>query len=416
MMSIITGLSIVVLIIQIILIKISENKELLQPARLFGLIINSTFCVTTLRLANYQCNYEIWYFFFIEGMIILFWFGTKIAQAHYSKANNVDQLRYNTKYIKKNMRIIIATFWLFIIISFMVEVLLLGAPPAISMSIRDEYFVSGWGSVVTLIPTLFALLLYDRYCNKAVPTLLFWFYLVTILIICYLLSNKFQFILLLVIWFVGIDTFKHKINMMHLIIMAALTIVLFIVMYYLVYLSMYNVTTESVYYSYGMRIPKWMSILETPYLYVENNFDNLYYFILKSTHRTYGLRTFDGIYSIFGLDQLYPIQIRNNLLEWHNLLREKSLTTGTVFRDFFQDNGFAGTIIFTMFCGYLTEYFYLKFKHQANCFTFIAYSIMNCALFLSFFTNMFTSKISIMNIIASYFIGKIISIRFKLKV
>mgnify|MGYP000054955242 FL=1 len=110
-------------------------------------------------------------------MYLAFIAGGKFSNLIKWNPKNVD-----VQYKSSVMQLVCFLLWSGILISFIVEVLVLGAPPAISMAIRSEYFLSLWGSIVILQSVFAGLLFYDRY-NQNVVGKLFWVYALTIIII-----------------------------------------------------------------------------------------------------------------------------------------------------------------------------------------------------------------------------------------
>ena len=98
-----------------------------------------------MHLSDLQSEYPIDFTLLILSLILAFIAGGKFSNLIKWNPKNVD-----VQYKSSVMQLVCFLLWSGILISFIVEVLVLGAPPAISMAIRSEYFLSLWGSIVIL--------------------------------------------------------------------------------------------------------------------------------------------------------------------------------------------------------------------------------------------------------------------------
>lgn len=225
------------------------------------------------------------------------------------------------------------------------------------------------------------------------------------MVIAFLLANKYQIIYMIILYLIAYNSFKKKIGIKNLVIASIAVIVVFIIMYEAVYKNLYGVSMMAITYGYKMNLPKGLEFLSQPYLYVAFNYENLYKFLQHDTHCLYGLKTFSSIINTFHLTIFYPQNVLGYLDEWKNMLTVKSMTTGTMLEDFAQDGRMVGMIIFTFLCGMWSKYSYKKFKFDKSFFSFYMYCATTAAIFMSFFTNAFTSKITLINIIGAFIIN-----------
>lgn len=381
----------------------NKKLDLLNPSIIFSLLILGTYFIAHLRLSLLQNVYPIWFTALIFGMLVMFYLGDKTASIIKKIPNKTE-----VSYFPTTMNVVIFLLWLAIIVSFLMMVLLLGAPPAISKANRAEYFVSGWGTIVVLQSTFFGLLLYDRF-NKNSTKWMFWIYSLSILLIALLLSNKFQFTYMLVLYLVAYNSYKKQIKIDTLVKTGGVALLMFVLLYKFVYEQMYGVSLQAMQEGYRMILPPNLNFLIQPYLYVAFNYENLYNFLLHDTHALYGLKTFGSIIEIFHLDDIFS---RRMLLvdEWKNLLQVSSMTTGTMFQDFAQDGKIWGMFVLTYLSGMWSGICYRLFKENKSFTYFFLYSATTAAIFVSFFSNAFTSKVTLINIGASVLIGLLLKV------
>ena len=393
----------IVLLFYILFLIFNKKLDLLNPSIIFSLVIFGTYFLSHLRLSLLQNIYPMWFTALIFCMIIMFYLGDKTASKMKNKSSETE-----ITYSSTTMRAIIFILWLAILISFFMMFLILGAPPAISKGNRAEYFVSGWGTIVILQSTFFGLLLYDRF-NKNSVKWMFWIYALSILLIALLLSNKFQLIYMLVLYLVAYNSYKRRIKINTLVKVVLVVLLMFVLLYKFIYEPMYGISLQTMQQGYKMILPKSLNFLIQPYLYVAFNYENLYNFLLHKTHVLYGLKTFGTVAEIFHLDDIF---FKRMLLldEWKNLLRVSSMTTGTMFQDFAQDGRILGMFILTYLSGLWSGICYRVFKENKSFTYFFLYSATTAAIFISFFSNAFTSKVTLINIGASILIGLLLKI------
>lgn len=386
-----------------------KKFDLMCPSILFALTILITYFITCLRFSLLISVYPIWFFALILALITLFWLGT--ITAHHI---TIPIKKKEVTYSKRTMRIVCMFFFLLIIISFLMTIHYLGAPPAISKNNRAEYFVSGWGTIIMLETVFFGVILFDYFNFKAVRKE-FWIYVFTILVISFLLSNKFQLIYILILFLISYNTYRKKISIKQFVLVSILVIGLFAFLYEFIYRDMYGISQEMIYQGYKMNIPFNLKFIVQPYNYIAFNYENLFNYLISNTHSTYGLKTFGSILEIFHLDKLYPIGISNYLDEWKNLLVINSMTTGTMFEDFAQDGGITFMIIMTYFLGIVSQIAFDSFKVNKNFIYYFFYSVTTTSIFMSFFSNVFTSKMTVVNIVIALLINKLIKIKIVLR-
>lgn len=389
------------LIIYLIVLKIRKNVNLLDPMTLFPLIILSTYFLAILQLSGLQHEYPTWFTLLIFAIIGVFLIGAKFANIMQWGKNNK-----NIKYTSWTINLLSFIMWVGILGSFFIEIIVLGPPPAISGTIRNQYFISGIGSIVTLQSAFWGMIIYDRYHQKSLGKI-FWLYVITIVVIAVLLSNKYQIIYMGLIILIAHNSFKKKIKIKTLAIFMGLIILLFIGLFVLVYQNMYNITFDKIATAYQMKLPESLKVLSQPYLYVAFNYENLYGFLSSDHSDLYGLATFQGFFKFFSLDALYSEETKSILAQRNEALNIDAMNTGTMFEDFAQD-GDIFIFIFAFLFGVLTCASYKNFKVNHNFFSFYLFVSTTAAIFMSFFVNSITYKMTLVNLLAAYFMSIIL--------
>ncbi|MGT2752203.1 O-antigen polymerase [Streptococcus porcinus] len=400
-MSIFVG---ILLVLYICFLVFHKVDDLLRPSVIYSLLILSTYFLSTLRFSLLQAPYPIWFTALILSLIFIFYLGDKIASMVH-KPNEKAFVDYSVVM----MNILLFVVWFLLIFSFVKMVEILGPPPAISKGNRAGYFVSGWGTIVILQSSFFGLLLYDRF-NKNASKLMFWVYCSSIILVAMLLSNKFQIIYMLVLFLISYNTFRKKIQIKALLIAALAIVGMFILLFEFVYKDMYGVSMDTLYIAYRMAIPGGLRFLTQPYLYVAFNYENLYHFIVSDTHSLHGLKTFGSILDLLNLRSLYSLETLQYLNEWRNLLPIPSMTTGTMFQDFVQDGGVPFAYVMTFISGFVSRASYDAFKINKNFGSFFLYAATTVAIFMSFFANVFTLKVTVMNVLIAYIFSLLLKV------
>ena len=403
----------ILFIIYIIFLIRRKSTDFLDPSVLFTIIILATYFLACLHLSDLQSKYPIWFTMLILGLIFCFYLGCQTG-----KSIRISSEPEPDNYSPSTMRIVTFLLWFAIVVAFLITVRQLGAPPTISGTERSDYFLSGWGSIVLLQSTLIGLLLYDRYNQKALGRT-FWPYMISIVIIALLFANKYQILYMLVLAIVAKNTYGKKIRFFTLITAAAISVILFLLLYIFVYKDMYGISMSTIYTGYRMRIPEKLQNLTQPYLYAAFNYENLYRYLTANVHHLHGYKTFNALIDSFHLDSILPssarFYIHLYLKEWKTMLKVPSLTTGTIFEDFAQDGGIPWMIIGTFLCGIWSSYCSRKFKAKKNFAWFFLYASAIVSICFAFFSNAFTSKVTFINIIASILVGFIIKYTFTMR-
>jgi len=389
------------LVVVAIVIILRIRRQYLRPLYLFPLIIFASLWISSLRLAEYQLEYTWKFILTISLGVVSFCIGCRFAAWTKNIEKKIDYDAYR-------LNIAVIALAALIAVSFCIEMIYLGPPPAISYSIRSEYFVSGWGSVVELIPLTWGIFVYDFYNEKHIKKTLFIVIGALLFLILFLLSNKTQIILLALITFIGNLWYKGELKVIKILILTLAILGVFEILYLYVYLEMYGVKIETISDQYMVKIPDSASFLIQPYIYIECNYDNLLNYMDNKHDFSYGLKTLKGFMDALYINKIYSNDIFESTNQWKEILRAKSLTTGSVFRDFVEDFGTWGIVIMPLFLGYVTEKIY-KIHRTTNSFTvFFLFCVSTYSIFLSFFTNFFTSKTTIINIIAAALINSYI--------
>lgn len=384
-----------------------RKRNVMDPDVLFTLIIGGTFFVTSFRLSGLQEYYGVWYTLLVAFLILVFGAGCSLA-----KKVTVGNVGRERVYSLFTMRLMIIVLWLVVAGSFIATVVVLGPPPALSKTVRAEYFLPGWGSLMLLQYVLFALLLFDHFSQKAISNVWFWGMELSLILIGVLLSNKTQLLYTILLWFVAYNVYKKKIQIKTLVIIGIVAIIVFTVFYVFVYEQMYGVTISDIIYAYKIKLPDSLWFLAQPYMYIECNYDNLYRFISENEVYLYGYRTFGAIIEVLGLEGIVPERLIIASNTWRSLLKTKSLTTGSLFADFAQDGGIIMMVIMTFLSGWWSGYCVRRFEKAKTFLNYYLYSSVITAIFFSFFTNYFTEKVVLFNIIGAFLIEKMLRVKF----
>jgi oligosaccharide repeat unit polymerase len=331
----------------------------------------------------------------------------------YRGVNEIEEdLRFEEMepYDPHTMRIIVFILWTLVILSFVITVVVLGAPPALSLqSDRETYYLGFWGAFFSLNSVLYSLILFDRYQIQAIDRKLSEFYSITLYCTVFLFANKFQIFTLILIFIVmrGILVKGQKIR--SLIILVAVAILIFTILYNTVYLKMYNFSVNDTLKWYNMKLPKEFGFIANPYLYIANNFDNLYTFISMKPSRMYG---YNGVYNITRSKELcefiFTPSISARSKDFSGSMRLGAMNTGSIFLHPYWDFGIAGVFIYAVFCGALCGFIERKLVENKDFMSCFAYCYAMIGVFASFFTDAFLSKSMLINLLAAAIISAIL--------
>lgn len=401
-------------ILLIYIIALIRHKNVVRPNTIFTVAILSALWITNLRLSTHQSVYPIWFYFLVYFSVFLFNVGHKLLLSYNNNsAESLEQeIRFDGMeyYNGRVVKIVIFVLWLAVMLSVAITILVLGPPPAISLSSdRNEYFLSGWGSIYALNTVLYALILFDRYQKQSLGK--FWNYLFTISLyaVVFLMANKFQIFSLILVFFTSRALLKKGQSIWKIIVLFVVGLTVFVLMYSLIYIRMYNFTNEDTLYYYGVSIPQKYGFLANPYLYIATNLENLFHYMQTSHHMMLGYcelynitRSFDFCNFVFGNN------IGSHYFEYSKSLHMGAMNTGSMFLLSYRDFGIPGMLLYTLLCGMICG----KIEnHVVNSKTFISYFeycyAMIC-VFMSFFTDSFLTKNMIINLIVALIISKLI--------
>lgn len=384
--------------------------NVLNPAFLYAIVMLSTLAIGTLHLSGLQSEYPQWFVLVVYISVLLFAVGGRLSDK-ISLIDSKKKVLRHSEYVPESMRFCAISLWAIVVFSFLVMVKLLGPPPAISYVSRADYFVSGWGTLYLMQSSVFCLVLYDYYKNHVLGK--FSYVIIgSIVLMAILMSNKYQLVYLLILYLVNKNCFQKKIKIKSLLLVAVFGVLMFSILYKYVYSYMYGVTLEQLYFSYQMNVPESLLFITQPYLYVAFNVENLYRFLSNVDGYTFGYVTFKEVFETLSIDQIFPNGIIENANLWKEMLQVPSLTTGTILSDFAQDGGIIGIFVFSFLAGAWSVYCYKVYTNKKNFGCFFLYASSLCSTFLSFFTNTYTMKSTIINIVAALIMSRIIQTKF----
>jgi oligosaccharide repeat unit polymerase len=244
-------------------------------------------------------------------------------------------------------------------------------------------------------------LIFDKYQKNVMGNLINTILLVILIGIVFLMANKFQFFLMIFVHFTATALLKKKQSIKKLIIIGALGIAIFAVMYNVIYVKMYSFSVSDSIYWYQLRIPDKLSFLANPYLYVANNFENLYHFMETSPQKTLGYK---GLYNITRnydiCNFIYPAKIAVHYSDFTESLHMGAMNTGSIFLNPYHDFGYGGIIVYAAFCGMICCQIENRVVRKRNFGTFFAYCYCIISVFLSFFADCFLRKNMLINLFA----------------
>lgn len=388
-----------------------RRKNVVRPNTLFTIVILSSMFVTGLRLSSRQSIYPVWFYLLIYLTIIAFNIGNSISLS-YNRSNTdflESEIRFNgmSNYNSGIMRIIIIILWLALMLSVVVTIAVLGPPPALSLtSDRNEYFLSGWGSIYALNTSLYALLLFDRYQKESLGKFWNYFFSYSIYLVVFLMANKFQIFSLIFVFFTARALLKKGQSLWKIFLLIFIGLIVFVLLYNYIYINMYDFTNEDSVYYYEVNIPHKYNYLANPYLYIATNFENLYHYFSSPHHLMYGYCELYNITRDFRLcNFIYTDRIGNFYTEYNESLHMGALNTGSMFLIPYRDFGVPGILIYSFICGSICgaiQRHVMKYKTFA---AFFAYCYAIICVFMSFFTESFLSKNMLINLVAGLFIS-----------
>ncbi len=134
--------------------------------------------------------------------------------------------------------------------------------------------------------------------------------------------------------------------------------------------------------------PDTSPLVQLPYIYVTNNFENLNLLIVKLRSYAYGARSLTPLFSLTGLKFLPAIR---DLLAVEYYFTAPELTTATILYDAYGDLGAAGTYLFGLLLGTGSAAVSALYRRKNNVFSLLMYCQMAQYLLLSFFACWFSN-------------------------
>ena len=387
MLGVLAGSAVVVALLVFYMIK--KKSDPLNPFNLFLMIISSTVFITSLQLSSLQHTLKPEFIALIALSVLFFWIGTRVKINFTSKSASSR--------VVLPVKFTIATDVLFSLIvgSFLLTVYVLGPPPLFSGADRVSYYLPGVESITLLSFLMVYVLLYDRFSNRNIGRFKFNAYMLTTLLIVLTKINKMT-ILFIIYEVIFMHHFmKKKITFKRMLLYSLFVITLFILAYTFLYGDYYNIDLESRIDVNGFKLSGALGHLVDPYMYLVCNFENLQNYMFNSNHvYTYGHGLLRPLLDIAGMNSSSPADV-----DWKNSLQYPWLTTGTFFREVFYDFSYAGFVIVPAIFGFISSSAYKMFNKSRDILGGMIYLFMSFGILLSFFTNIFTQKIYIVNII-----------------
>lgn len=381
-----------------------RDNNVFRPDFIYAIVMLGGLFIAGLRLSSYQSSYEWWFYLCIYMSVLLFcisYYATKRYRQSEKKKEKIRNERgfcYNALATKR----IIVILWLLVIGSVLVMWAILGAPPAISMeNERSSYYVSGVGTVYLLNMTLFSLLVFDNLQKKSLPNKVVAFLGLTIIFCVVLMANKFQIITLAIVFLTMRSILNKGQSFKSVLLLTVAAVLLFVGMYEILYSKMYSFTTSDTLYWYRLNLPRRLSFLSQPYLYIANNFENLYHFMTTQHHNTLGYSLLYNLSRSLSLcNVIFGNQIAEYSKEFANSLQMSSMNTGSALMTPYNDFGVIGILIYSILIGAVSGFAEKKLIEKKNFKSVFFYSYVITASFLSFLSENFFSKPLVVNLIA----------------
>lgn len=394
-----------------------KDDNIFRPDTIFVLVILGSMAITGVKIAAYQSNYSWWYYLVLYIAVVIFCFSyyltKKYRKSEYQKAKRINErIEYNSKTMKR----IITMMWLVVIGSVAIMWFSLGAPPALSLnSNRSNYFIGGFGTIYLLNTVLFALLVFDHFQKSSISNTLYYFYIGTLTICVFLMANKYQIFTLAVMYFTIKSLLKKGQSVKSVLKILILVIVVFVVMYNTIYTKMYNFTGMDTIYWYGLNIPNQLAFLAQPYLYISNNFENLYHYMCVKHHFMFGYNfLYNSTRNISLCASVFGSKIVSYANEYGNSLQMPAMNTGTAFLIPYRDFGIGGIFLYAMIIGVVAGKSEKRLLEKRSFLSVYIYSYVMTSVFFSFFTESFFSKPFLINIAVAIILDFLLSNKIRL--
>lgn len=388
-----------ILILGIFVYTILKKRDFLSPATTFSIVMLFAFFLHSLQLSKMQTDYGVESLLVVLSALASFWIGSKLSKVVKSK-------RKKPKYglNKRRFKIMFYLLFLAVVGSYFVTWAILGAPPLLSKVDRATYFVSGIGTIYLLIDSLSFMAIYDWFGDKILgkKSLLV---LLVIILMMITVSNKFQIFALLCQGLILYNVEKKKVKLKYIALLLLLVLLIFVAFYSYIYDGMY-ISSDALYLETGMKLPSNLSFLTEPYLYVAYNFDNLFNYMFNASNIVFGHGYFvtHGLMESANLTSFMVPDHQTLDILWSNNLGHWWLTTGTFFREFYQDFGMFGILFGTGIIGFICGKAYNSVKKNINIFNTYLYTICMVSILFAFFTNNFIAVKTLVNIACMYFV------------
>ena len=250
------------------------------------------FFVAGLHLSLYQSYYELEFYFLVYFLVFLFdvFYLLSRGRSNLIESQGCQECDYR---YGNAIKILVLGTSVLMVSSVSVMWMVLGAPPAISMTNhRELYWIPVIGNGYLLGTVCFSLLLFDHFTLRKISNRNFFIGISAVVVCTLLMTNKFKiFTLILIYSFIKSLLSKSK-SFLFFAGLCGCIVVIFAVMYEMFYTNMYNFSTQDAVYWYGVSLPEYLNFLVYPYLYIATNWDNLYNFMESPIHHLFGAGIF----------------------------------------------------------------------------------------------------------------------------
>ncbi len=410
-MTVIQYISISIFLFAVFLIVSRKKNDLLSPSFVFIIIWSLSIFITELKFSQFQFIWSSYSWFVLLLGLVSFLIGSFICHTSF-----VGQIKYQITDIRNKFSVTtfdlnkleIATYVIFIfyLIAFIIEVILFGELPIFSSKpdrARMDFGVFGLHLLVNQIPVILILCVQYWILNygRSEKNIVILFIFLTSFFSYLLLLQRLNYFLFAVVAFVLFYYLTHAITFKRLIIFLLLigTLLWFIQSIRIsAYAAQFFYITSHVKYSSDY------AFITAPYMYIVMNLENFAKGVQLLERNSYGLLTFEWLFSISGL--------KNWLSEYFSINYREFVRTGyntyPFLWSFYFDFGVIGVTILSLGAGYISSLIYNLMRTTLELRYFVIYGVILFGIIMSFFTNIFSSLNTVSNLIILWFVNSII--------
>lgn len=391
------------------------RKNVIRPDFIFTVSVLGSFFVAGLHLSLYQSYYKLEFYFLVYFLVFLFDAFYLLTRGRGNSIGRQGCQECDYGYGNAIKILVFGTSALMVSSVFVMWVVL-GAPPAISMTNhRELYWIPVIGNGYLLGTVCFSLLLFDRFTLRKISNRNFFIGISVVVVCTLLMANKFQIFTLILIYFFLKSLLSKSKSFLFFAGLCGCIVVIFAVMYEVFYTNMYNFSTQDANYWYGVNLPEYLNFLVYPYLYIATNWDNLYNFMTSPIHHLFGAGIFFNITrSEFLSNIIFGDSILRYLVEYDDSLQIGKMNTATTFFLPYRDFGITGMCLYSIVIGMISGIVERYYKSNKSFFSLSLYLYVLVAVSFSFFNENFTSKVLLISLPVAYVCSLVLDRKIKI--